>query len=166
MPFIVIFTSEYRAYLQLLVVRLHEASYLAAGEAVGERVRTSHNFSKGRRGYSPFQTSRVTIEVVLVPGSGTRICVLPECMVLPPFRQSADGASVMSDPQRIVRSERGTVAGASLPPIGGGIDHRVTTNMGVVGVGEIPDPADHRGVTQSITSVLAVRVICPMNDVR
>jgi len=91
----------------------------------------------------PPQTSHVTVEVVLVPRNGTRIGVLPESMVAPPIRQSADAASIASNPQWAVRSERCAVTSASGPPIGGGVDHRVTANAGMVCVGEIADPANH-----------------------
>ena len=42
--------------------------------------------SKGRRlnGGSPFQTSHITIEVVLVSGDGTVVSVLPESVEMPP----------------------------------------------------------------------------------
>jgi len=99
--------------------------------------------SEGREGGLPLQTSHVTVEVVLVSGVGTRIGVLPESVVFPSSRQSADAVRIASDPQRISRTESGAVTGASLPPIGGGVDDRVAANAGVVGVGEIVDPANH-----------------------
>ena len=83
-------------------------------------------------------------------------------MVTPSIGQSADAARVVSDPQRTVRGERGAVPGALLPPIGGGIDHRVSMNTGIVGIGEIADPANHRSGTQSIASGTRW-VVCPMD---
>ena len=100
----------------------------------------------------PLQTSHVTIEVVLVSGNGTGIGVLPESVVTPPIRQIPDAASIVCDPQWAVGSKRGAVAGARSPPIGSGIDHGVATNKGMVGVGEVPDLANHRSGAQTITS--------------
>ena len=73
-------------------------------------------------------------------------------MVLPSSGQSANAAGIASDPQWISRTEPGIVTGARLPPIGGGVDHWVTANMGMIGVGEIVDPANHRRSAQAITS--------------
>ena len=115
----------------------------------------------GREGSLPLQTGHVAIEIVLVPGNGTRFGVLPESVVTPPIRQFADAASIVCDPQRAVGSKRGAVASARSPPIGGGVDHGVATNAGMVGVGEVPDPANHRSSAQTITSG-AVWVICPV----
>ena len=136
-------------------------SRLARSDAIGGR-RSGHPSQK-RGGSSPLQTSHVTVEVVLVSGNGTGVCVLPESVVTPPVRQSADGAGIASDPQWAGGCERGAVAGAALPPIGGGVDHRIATNTGMVGIGEIPDPADHRRGGQTITS-RAIWVICPTNN--
>ena len=69
----------------------------------------------------------------------------------------------MSDPQRTGRAEPGVVAGALLPPIGGGVDHRVATDSGMVGVGEVVDPADHFSSAQAVASG-AARVVCPTNN--
>ena len=93
----------------------------------------------------PFQTSRVTVEVVLVSGDGTRIGVLPESVITPSSRQCANGTRIVSDPQRTGGTKSCIVTGASLPPISGGVDDRVTANTRVVSVGEIADPGDHRG---------------------
>ena len=109
----------------------------------------------------PLQTGHVTVEVVLVSGSGTRIGVLPESVILPPVRQSPDGAGIAGDPQRAVGSERGAVTSAGLPPVGGGVDHWVAALAGTVGVGEILNPADHRSGAQAITSG-TTWVICPV----
>jgi len=95
-----------------------------------------------RGGGLPSQTGHVAVKVVLVPGRGSRISILPKSMVIPSGRQSADAASPASDPQW-VRAKPGVVTGASLPPIGGGVDHWVATNTSVVGVREIADPANH-----------------------
>jgi hypothetical protein len=86
-------------------------------------------------------------------------------VVAPSIRQSADAASIASDPQWAVRGERTAVAGARLPPIGGGVDHRVTTSTGMVGVGEIADPADYRSSAQTIASG-ARWVVCSTNSVQ
>lgn len=111
------------------------------GKAVGKRGIERHTtFQKGEGGL-PLQTSRVTVGAVVVSGNGTRVGVLSESVVLPPCQQSANGAGKVSDPQWIGGSERVIIAGASLPPIGGGIYHRIATNTGTVGVGEILDPA-------------------------
>ena len=119
--------------------------------------------SEEREGGPPLQTSHVTVKVVLVSGSGTRIGVLPESVVFPSSRQSANAARIASDPQWAGRTESGAVTGASLPPISGGVDDRVAANAGVVGVGKIADPANHRSRAQAIASG-AIRVICPIND--
>jgi hypothetical protein len=116
-------------------------------------------------GSSPLQTSHITVEVVLVSGNGTRIGVLPEGVVTPSIRQSADAASIASNPQWAVRGERAAVTGTRLPPIGGGVDHRVATSTGMVGVGEIADPADHRSSAQAIASG-ARWVVCSKNSVQ
>jgi len=116
----------------------------------------------GERGL-PFQTSHVTVEVVLVSRNGTRIGVLPESMVAPSSRQSANGASIAGDPQWACSAEPGVVTGAGLPPIGGGVDHRVAANTGMVGIGEVADPANHRSSAQAVASG-TVWVICPIND--
>ena len=87
-------------------------------------------------------------------------------MILPPVRQSSNAVSIASDPQWAIGSERGAVPSASLPPIGGGVDHWVTANAGMVGVGEILDPANHRSVAQAIAFVATVWVICPMDGGR
>jgi hypothetical protein len=116
-------------------------------------------------GSSPLQTSHVTVEVVLVARDGTRIGVLQEGVVTPSIGQRADAASIAGDPQWAVRGERTAVAGARLPPIGGGVDHRVATSTGIVGVGETADPADHRSSAQTIASG-ARRVVCPTNSVQ
>jgi len=121
------------------------------------------SLQEGERSSSPLQTGRVTVEVVLVPGNGTMIGVLPESVVSPPIRQSADGAGIASDPQWVGGTERAAVTGASLPPIGRGVDHWVAALTGVVGVGEILDPANHRSIAQTITGG-AIWVIYPIND--
>jgi hypothetical protein len=113
------------------------------------------------RGSLPLQTSHVTVIVVLISRNGTRIGVLPESMMTPPVRQSADAASIASDPQRAGRAERSAIPGAGLPPISGGVNHWVAADTGMVGVAEIVDPADHRSRAQAITSG-AIRVICGM----
>jgi len=84
-------------------------------------------------------------------------------MVAPSSRQSADGGRIASDPQRAGRSECRTVTSATCPPIGGGVDHWVAANTGMVGVGEIADPVNHCSRAQAIASG-AIRVICPIND--
>ena len=112
---------------------------------------TARFFQKGE-GSSPLQTSRVTVEVVLVSGRGTRIGVLPESLIAPSSRQSANAASKVSDPQWVVGTEPGVVTGAGLPPVCVGVDHRVAANEGMVGVGEILDPANHRSSAQAIAS--------------
>jgi len=114
-------------------------------------------------GSSPLQTSHVTVEVVLVSGGGTRIGVLPESVVTPPSRQSANTASIASDPQWASRTESGVVTGASIPPVSGGVDDRVAADTGMVGIGEVANPVNHRGSTQAIASG-TVWVICPIND--
>jgi hypothetical protein len=115
-----------------------------------------------REGDSPLQTGRITIEVVLVSGGRTRIGVLPESVVTPSIGQSADAARVVSDPQWTVRGERGAVPGTLLPPIGGGVDHRIAMLTGMVGVGEIADPANHRSIAQTIASGTRW-VVCPID---
>jgi len=145
---------------------LFACSALALSKAIGELGSEHHTTSQeGGRGSLPLQTSQVTIEVVLISRNGSRIGVLPESVVAPPSRQSANAAGIASDPQRAGRSESGVVTGAALPPIGGGVDHWVATLTGVVGVGEIADPADHRSSTQAIASG-TIRVICPTKDGR
>ena len=117
---------------------------LTCGKAIGER--GSENCTTSQKGCEdglPFQTSHVAVKVVLVTRNRTGIGVLPESVVTPPIRQSADTASIASDPQRAVGSERGAVTSTSGPPIGGGIDHRETANAGMVCVGEIADPTNH-----------------------
>jgi hypothetical protein len=118
--------------------------------------------SEGGGGASPLQTSHITVEVVLVSGGGTRIGVLPKSVVAPSSGQSANAASIVSDPQWASRPESGVIAGASLPPVSGGVDDRVAADTGMVSIGEIVDPANHRGSAQAIASG-AVRVICPMD---
>jgi hypothetical protein len=145
---------------------LFESDRLAGSKPVGKRGSECHATSwKVGGGSSPLQTSHIAVEVVLVSGNGTRIGVLPEGVVTPSIRQSADAASIAGDPQWAVRGERAAVAGTRLPPIGGGVDHRVTTSTGMVGVGEIADPADHRSSAQAIASG-ARWVICPPNSVQ
>ena len=57
----------------------------------------------------------------------------------------------MSDPQWAGGCERGTITSPTLPPIGNGVNHWVVANGGMMGVGEIPDPVDHRRSGQIIT---------------
>ena len=118
---------------------------------------------EGREGGLPLQTSHVTVEVVLVSGDGARIGVLPESVIAPPSGQSANTASITSDPQRASRSESGVVTGASTPPVSGGVDDGVATDTGMVSVGEVADPINHRGSAQAIAS-RAIGIICPIND--
>ena len=129
----------------------------------GTWIRMPYDLCEERKSGLPLQTGRVTVEVVLVTGGGTRIGVLPESLVLPAIRQSADAAGIAGDPQWVVGSERGAITGASLPPIGSGVDYRVAALAGMVGVGEILDPADHRRIAQAITSG-ATRVVCTIDD--
>ena len=118
---------------------------LASSKAIGECGSVHHRaFRKEKNSSLPLQTSRVTVEVVLVSRNGTRVGVLPEGVVPPPIGQSSNGAGIASDPQWAVGSERGTVTGTSLPPIGGGVDYWVAALAGMVGVGEVLDPVDHR----------------------
>ena len=84
-------------------------------------------------------------------------------MIAPSSRQGANTASIVSDPQWVSRSESGVVAGARPPPVGGGIDDRVATDMGMISIGEVADPADHRGSAQAIAS-RAIGIIYPIND--
>ena len=70
----------------------------------------------------------------------------------------------MSDPHWTVRRELGAITGAFLPPIGGGVDHWVASNVGTVGFGEISDPVNHRSNAQTIAGVGTIWVICPIND--
>ena len=88
--------------------------------------------------------------------------VLPESVGLPPFRQRADGASIVSDPQWVGRTEHGTITSAILPPIGGGVDHWGAVGSVVVKVGEVADPVNHRRWFQAITGD-AIWVFCPTN---
>lgn len=144
--------------------RSFTCSCLARSKAIGEGGSAYCATVQGwGNGGSPPQTGHVTVKVVLVPGNGTRIGVLPECVVTPPVRQSADGAGIASNPQRAVRGKNRAVSGAGPPPVCGRVDHWVAANAGVVGVGEIPNPADHCGGTQAITSG-TIWVICPRND--
>jgi len=123
-------------------------------------VRLSH--WEGEGGGLPFQTSHVAAEVVLVSRNGTRIGILPESVVAPSSRQSTNGASMAGDPQRARSAESGVVTCASLPPIGGGVNHRVAADTGMVGVGEAADPANHRSGAQAIASG-TIWVICPID---
>ena len=100
-------------------------------------------FQQGGKGGSPFQTSPVTVEVVLVSRRGSRICVLPESVVAPSSRQSTNTAGITSNPQWVGGTKPGVVTGASIPPVGGGVDHRVAANAGMVGAGEFADPVNH-----------------------
>ena len=84
-------------------------------------------------------------------------------MIVPPSGQSANTASIASDPQWASRSEPGVVTGASPPPVGGGVDDRVATDTGMISIGEVADPANHRGSAQAIAS-RAIGIICPIND--
>jgi len=84
-------------------------------------------------------------------------------MVAPSSGQSADGVRIASDPQWAGGSKRRAVTSASRPPICGGVDHWVAANAGMVGVGEIADPANHRSRAQAVAS-RAVWVICSIND--
>ena len=86
-------------------------------------------------------------------------------MVAPSSRQSANAASIVRDPQWASRTKTGVVAGASLPPVGGGVDDRVAANTGMVSIGKVVDPANHRGCAQAIASG-TVWVVCPINDGR
>ena len=130
-------------------------------------VRTPYTPSSqsGEEGNLPFQAGQIAVEVILVSRRWPRVGVLPESMVTPPIRQSADARSIASDPQWAVRSERGAVSGARSPPIGGGVNHWVPPNAGMVSVGEIPDPANHRSGAQAIASG-TVWVICPIGHKR
>jgi hypothetical protein len=71
----------------------------------------------------PPQTGPVTVEVVPVPGNRTRTGVLPESVIAPSVGQSADGASIASNPQRVVSDQRNPIASASCPPTGSGAYH-------------------------------------------
>jgi len=136
---------------------------LPSGKAVGKRGSGHHPASHRREDGSPFQASHVTVKVVLVARNGTGIGVLPECVVAPSVWQRTYGARITGDPQWTARSERRTVTGAALPPIGGGVNHWVATDTGMVGVGEIADPVDHCSSGQAVASG-AIRVICPVSD--
>ena len=89
------------------------------------------------------------------------IGVLPESVVLPPSGQGANATRISGDPQRVSGTESGVVSGASLPPIGVGVDYRPTADKLVIGVGEIVDPFDHRRGTQTIASG-PICVNCPI----
>lgn len=113
-------------------------------------------------GHSPLQTIRVAVEVILVSGESSRIGILPESVGVPSSRQSADAGIKVNDPQRVGRAELGIVVSAILPLVSGGVDDRIAANAGMVGVGEIVYPADHRSGTQPIASIIPIRVVCPI----
>ena len=130
-------------YLHYALTCSHVANYPEAKLSRNTGKNTIRLLNRSR-GSSPLQTSHVTVIVVLISRNGTRIGVLPESMMAPPVRQSANAAGIASDPQRAGRAERSAIPGAGLPPIGGCVNHRVAANTGMVSVAEIADPVDHR----------------------
>lgn len=71
----------------------------------------------------------------------------PRRFVVPSSRQRVVGGRYVKVPQWTSRTELGIVASASIPPVRGSGDYRVPADSGIVGVGEITNPANHsRGI--------------------
>src|SRR5690349_23226624 len=65
------------------------------------------------------------VEDVLVAGHPATVRILPEGVETPAARQPAAAAGrVVGDPQWVPLAETRRVPGASVPPVGGGVDHR------------------------------------------
>ena len=144
-------------------VQLPNALARSTSKAVGEHGSEHHTTSRRRgEGGSPSQTILITVEVVLVSGGATIVGVLPERVGAPSIWQRVGTVGIANDPQWVVR-KLGAVPSALLPPISGGIYHRVAMNKGIVGVGELADPVNHRSRAQAIASI-AKYVICPIHD--
>lgn len=56
----------------------------------------------------------------------------------------------MRQNQRVVGTKVTVVTGASLPPVGGGVDHGVAASLAVVGLAEVLDPGSHVGRTEAV----------------
>ena len=85
----------------------------------------------------------ITIPQIRITAVGVRVRVLPEALVRPASRNSANGASVLSKHQRVVTAERSAISCAGAPPIGSTVDHGVSTSLAVVGFSKVLDPGNH-----------------------
>ena len=65
----------------------------------------------------------------------------------------------MNDPQRVVGTELCVVVGTSVPPMGSGVDHRIATNLVMVGRGEVADPVND-GSSIPVIAIIIVRIDC------
>ena len=84
----------------------------------------------------PLQTSQIVIPNILVSRIGTMICVLPE----PKTLHLVGKRPALEALRTIHGAEPVVIAGAGLPPVRGGVDHREPTSSSLVSVGEITDP--------------------------
>lgn len=50
----------------------------------------------------------------------------------------------------VVLAKGGAAASAGIPPVGRGIDHRIPTGLGLVGLPEFLDPGHHFGRAQPV----------------
>src|SRR5690606_6712653 len=118
----------------------------------------------GLGGSEPLQLLVAAVEHVLAAGEPAAVGVLPERVLLPATRQLADEVVVAWHPQRVALGHIGPT-GARVPPLGGGVDHRVASGDPVVGVGEVLDPTGHLLRVQPV-ALLAVRVVLDVQHPR
>lgn len=76
--------------------------------------------------------------------------ILPEALVGPTTRDGTHGAGVASQDERIVLAKGSAASSASIPPIGSGIDHRVSTRLAPIRLAKVFDPGDHRRCAQPV----------------
>ena len=78
---------------------------------------------------------------------------MPESVESPSCGKLTNGARVPSDDKRTLLGEGSAVAGAQLPPAGGGVDKRVDARLGLVGVEEVGDPVHHGAGAETVALV-------------
>lgn len=104
------------------------------------------------------QTVLIPVEDIRVPAKRILVRVLPDGVVRPAARRTSGGARIPRQDQRTGTREGTAVAGARLPPVGGGVEHGVPARLAAVGVDEVLDPRDHLRVGQAVAGV-ARRVV-------
>ena len=107
----------------------HTASYLTLGELL--------------------EVVQSAVPDVRVATIGIAIGVLPERLIRPSARNGAHRARVPSQDERTL-GERFAVARAGVPPVSGGIDHRIPAGAALVGVDEIGNPRHHLRGAKSV----------------
>ena len=97
------------------------------------------------------QAGKGTKPLVLITGESALIGELPKTGKHS-LGRIADRARVTRQDEGVI-SKAAVVACASFPPVQGGVDHGISTRLGLVCVSERVDPTDHRRGGQAVARV-------------